>query len=251
MRNSELEHWQAELVGKSPEQVLAWAYARFSPERVGFATSLGAEDQVVLDLLVRATPCPVVFTLDTGRLFSETHDTIDRTCERYGVSMRVLSPDAREIEAMVAQHGINLFRASRELRQRCCQVRKVNVLRRALAPLELWITGLRREQAVTRNDMAIIEWDEAFGLWKLNPLLDWSSDQVWAHIRNHRVPYSVLHDRGYPSIGCAPCTRAVAPGEDARAGRWWWEAPEHKECGLHWQDGKPVRIKRGPHGTPV
>jgi phosphoadenosine phosphosulfate reductase len=153
----------------------------------------------------------------------------------------VLFPDPRDVEAMVNRHGPNLFLQSVELRKECCRVRKVLPLRRELAALDAWVTGLRREQADTRIGLDRIEWDDANGLYKVNPLADWTTEQVWEYIRAHDVPYSRLHERGYPSIGCAPCTRAVDPGEDLRAGRWWWELPEHKECGLHWKDGKLVR----------
>jgi phosphoadenosine phosphosulfate reductase len=232
-----------ELSGKSAQEALEWAFAHFSREKVALATSFGAEDQVLTDMVARVTEHPIVFTLDTGRLFQETYDTIDRTRERYGITIEVLFPDRAEVEAMVLEHGPNLFFESRELRKLCCQVRKVNVLRRKLAGFDLWITGVRREQAITRVGRSILEWDESFGLLKLNPLYAWSTTEVWSYIQKHGVPYNPLHDRDYPSIGCAPCTRAVSAGEDIRAGRWWWEGPEAKECGLHWQDGKPVRAK--------
>lgn len=234
---------QRELDGKDSMQVLEWAFSRYAHDKVGLATSLGAEDQVLTDMAVQVTSQPIIFTLDTGRLFSEAYDTIDRTRKRYGIAIEVLFPDRSEVEAMVREHGPNLFYESRELRKLCCQVRKVNVLRKRLAGLDLWITGLRREQSATRESRTLLEWDETFGLLKLSPLLDWSTSQVWAYIREHEVPYNLLHDQGYPSIGCAPCTRAVATGEDSRAGRWWWEDAEPKECGLHWQDGKPMRAE--------
>jgi phosphoadenosine phosphosulfate reductase len=224
--------------------LLAYAAKRFAG-RVAFATSLGAEDQVLTDMLARVAPRVCVFTLDTGRLPQETHDLIDSTRERYGIRIEVLFPDRAEVEALVSEKGANLFYRSIEGRKSCCQVRKVLPLRRKLAGLDAWITGLRREQAVTRQEVRTVEWDSANGLIKLNPLADWTAEQVWEYIRLHDVPYSALHERGYPSIGCGPCTRAVRPGEDARAGRWWWETPEQKECGLHVVDGRLVR-KGGP-----
>ena len=222
-----------DLESRPAEEVLAWALAEFHP-RIALASSFGAEDVVLVDMLVRLNPSPRVFTLDTGRLPAETYDLIDAIRARYGLAIEVYFPQADAVEAMVREHGVNLFYASVEQRKRCCGVRKVEPLGRALAGLGAWITGLRREQAVTRTTVGKIEVDaDHGGIVKLNPLADWTGDQVWAYIRAHHVPYNPLHDRGYPSIGCAPCTRAVAPGEDPRAGRWWWEQPETRECGLH------------------
>lgn len=179
-------------------------------------------------------PSVRIFTLDTGRLHAETYSLIDTVRDRYGCAIEVYVPEPAPVEAMVRAHGVNLFYESVELRKQCCGVRKVAPLGRALTGLEAWITGLRREQAVTRTRIAKIEIDvDHGGIVKLNPLADWTAEDVWRYIRAHRVPYNALHDRGYPSIGCAPCTRAVPPGEDERSGRWWWEGPETKECGLH------------------
>jgi phosphoadenosine phosphosulfate reductase len=197
------------------------------------ASSFGVEDMVLADLIARHALPIGIFTLDTGRLPEETHALIDRTRERYGVSVDVHAPEARALEAFVREHGANAFRRSVELRQACCAVRKTAPLARALAGKGAWITGLRRAQSVTRAEIALEEIDAVHGLPKFNPLADWSTDEVWDYVARHDVPYSPLHDRGYPSIGCAPCTRAIEPGEDIRAGRWWWESPEHKECGLH------------------
>jgi phosphoadenosine phosphosulfate reductase len=198
-----------------------------------FANSLGAEDMVLTDIIFEDELPIEVFTLDTGRLPNETYALLDAIAARYGARPRVLFPRSDAVEAYVASHGVNGFYNSVELRKACCHIRKVEPLRRALAGKKAWITGLRREQAVTREDLAVQSFDAANGLMKFNPLADWSHDEVWAYIRTHAVPYNALHDRGYPSIGCAPCTRAVAPGEDVRAGRWWWEKPDSKECGLH------------------
>jgi phosphoadenosine phosphosulfate reductase len=173
-----------------------------------------------------------VFTLDTGRLFPETYELIARTSERY-VPVRVYFPDATEVEEMVVAHGIDLFRDSVAARKRCCEVRKVRPLRRAQAGLEAWACGLRSGQGATRKHVDVVEWDEAAALVKINPLASWSEDDVWAYAREHDVVYNPLHDSGFPSIGCAPCTRAIEPGEDVRAGRWWWESAEQRECGLH------------------
>jgi phosphoadenosine phosphosulfate reductase len=243
MTRDEIDQMKRRLYGMSSEEMLVWAVSLFTPAKVAFATSLGAEDQVLTDLLSRLSRPPLIFTLDTGRLFQETYDTLEGTQQHYGVEIELLFPEHSEVETLVRANGPNLFYRSREKRKLCCRVRKVNSLTRRLRGFELWITGLRREQAITRETMAVLEWDDTFGLLKLNPLLEWSTAEVWSYIREHRVPYHPLHDQGYPSIGCAPCTRAVKDGEDLRAGRWWWEEPEHKECGLHWQEGKPVRAK--------
>jgi len=229
------------LEGRGPRDVLSWACERFGASRVGIASSLSAEDQVLAWAASGLDPRPVLFMLDTGRHFPETLDLVDATRERYGLRFEVLYPRAEDVEAMVAEHGMNLFYRSPELRRRCCQVRKVDVLVRRLATLSAWVTGQRRQQSVTRAALEVVEWDEAHGLVKLNPLAAWTVEEVWDHVREHDVPVNPLHARGFPSIGCAPCTRAVAPGEDVRAGRWWWEQPGQKECGLHVQGGRLVR----------
>ena len=228
----ELEEILRQTRGLDARPLLAYAIERFG-DNVALASSFGAEDQVLTDLLTQLTDRPHVFTLDTGRLPQETHDLIDATRARYSLSIEVLVPDHLPVEELVAQHGMNSFLHSVASRKACCHVRKVLPLRRKLSQLRAWITGLRRQQSLTRAEVAAVEWDDANGLIKFNPLADWTDGQVWDYIRRHNVPYNALHDRGYPSIGCAPCTRAVAPGEDLRAGRWWWESPEHKECGLH------------------
>ncbi len=220
-----------DLEARTATEVLRWALDRFG-DRVALASSFGAEDVVVIDLLSRLAPKPRVFTLDTGRLPQPTYDLIDRLRERYRLEVEVHFPDTRAVEQMVREAGVNLFYRSIEERKRCCGVRKVEPLGRALAGLDAWITGLRREQAVTRGATPRAE-VEASGRVKVAPLADWTHAQVWAYIREQDVPYNALHDRGYPSLGCEPCTRAVAPGEDERAGRWWWERPETRECGLH------------------
>ncbi len=210
-----------------------------------FASSFGAEDMVLLDLIAKLGLDVDVFTLDTGRLPQETHDLIARARSEYGRPIRILFPDAAEVEAFVASHGSNAFYEGIELRKRCCEIRKLVPLRRALQGKRLWITGLRREQSVTRADVAVLEHDAGNGLMKLNPLADWSEQEVWAYLRKLDVPVNALHARGYPSIGCAPCTRAVQPGEDPRAGRWWWEQPTSRECGLHLDpQGRLVRTAR-------
>ncbi|TCL62170.1 phosphoadenylylsulfate reductase (thioredoxin) [Hydrogenispora ethanolica] len=211
--------------------------------RIALASSLGAEDQVLTDMLLAIDPAARIFVLDTGRLPQETYATIQATMRRYHFHYEIYAPDSAELEALVREHGPDLFYESIELRQQCCQVRKLQPLQRVLGTLDVWITGLRREQAVTRTATQTIEWDEAHQLLKLNPLANWTTEEVWQYLRDHQVPYNPLHDRNYPSIGCAPCTRAIAAGEDLRAGRWWWEAPEHKECGLHYRNGRLERVR--------
>ncbi len=200
---------------------------------VAFASSLGAEDMVVTDAIFSADLPIAVFTLDTGRLPRETLDLLERMRRRYSREVEVFRPDADEVVRYVSAHGANAFYESVELRKRCCYIRKVEPLARALAGRDAWITGLRRSQSVTRMDLPLRELDVTQGLVKFNPLADWSEAQVWGYVRSREVPYNALHDRGYPSIGCDPCTRAVRPGEDIRAGRWWWESRDSKECGIH------------------
>jgi len=201
--------------------------------KIALSSSLGMEDQVLTHIVCNIDKTTKIFTLDTGRLFPETYDLIHRTNHKYGIKMSVYFPDAKEVEEMVNTKGINLFFESVENRKLCCNIRKIQPLKRAFAGLDVWICGLRREQSVTRQDMQRIEWDEANGIIKLNPLIDWTEQEVRDFIKTHGVPYNPLHDKGYPSIGCQPCTRAIFAGEDIRAGRWWWENPDTKECGLH------------------
>jgi len=203
----------------------------------GLASSFGAEDMVLIDMIARATLPIDVFTLDTGRLPDETHALIDRVRSVYRIEIDVHFPAAPVVEPFVRVHGVNAFYESAALRERCCEIRKAEPLLRALAGRRSWITGLRREQSVTRREIATEEWDVVHGLAKFNPIADWTRGEVWSYIRMHHVPYNALHDQGYASIGCAPCTRAIEPGEDERAGRWWWENPERKECGLHRRPG--------------
>jgi phosphoadenosine phosphosulfate reductase len=219
------------------------ATERYAP--AAFASSFGAEDMVILDLIHRLRPGVEIFTLDTGRLPEQTHALIAAARTRYGLPIRVLHPDAVDLEDFVATHGVNAFYESIELRKRCCEIRKLRPLRRALQGKRLWITGLRREQSVTRADVPVLANDTANGLMKLNPLADWSETDVWAYVERFDVPTNALHRQGYPSIGCAPCTRPVQPGEDARSGRWWWERPDSRECGLHRDpQGRLVRAAR-------
>jgi len=208
-----------------------------------FASSLAAEDMVLTDLILRAKLPIGIFSLETGRLHKETLGMLDRINETYGYDVALYKPEPTAVDAYVQQNGLNAFYDSVEMRKECCRIRKVEPLKRALAGNKAWVTGQRRAQSTTRAELAVQENDEAHGLTKFNPLADWSEEDVWNYIRANKVPYNPLHDKGYPSIGCEPCTRAIQPGEDVRAGRWWWENPESKECGLHVVDGKLVRIK--------
>ena len=198
-----------------------------------FASSLAAEDMVLTDLILRAKLPIRIFTLETGRLHKETLGMLDRVREVYGYEIEPYKPDAAAVDAYVSANGLNAFYDSVEMRKECCRIRKVEPLNRALAGNKAWITGQRRAQSTTRSELAVQEDDAAHGMQKFNPLADWSEEDVWNYIRSNGVPYNPLHDKGYPSIGCEPCTRAIQPGEDIRAGRWWWESADQKECGLH------------------
>jgi phosphoadenosine phosphosulfate reductase len=231
-------------------EVLQAALQALGQERLALASSFGAEDMVLIDLFARLVDKPRVFTLDTGRLPQETYDLMDATRRRYGIDVEVYFPHPIDVEAMVRGRGLNLFYDSIEDRKDCCGVRKVEPLKRALATVDGWITGLRRDQIVTRAETPKIGIDRDHGgIWKVAPLAAWTRDQVWAYIRRHEVPYNALHDQGFASIGCAPCTRAIQPGDDERAGRWWWEEPAQRECGIHFDpsSGKmvPNEPKRG------
>ncbi len=209
-----------------------------------FASSLAAEDMVLTDLILRKQLNIAIFSLETGRLHAETLAMLDRIKAHYGSEISLFKPDPAAVENYVARHGLNAFYDSVEMRKECCRIRKVEPLNLALANKKAWITGQRRAQSSTRAELAMQEEDAAHAMQKFNPLTDWSEDDVWHYIRSNNVPYNALHDKGYPSIGCEPCTRAIVPGEDVRAGRWWWENPESKECGLHVVDGKLIRIKQ-------
>lgn len=227
-----IEAWNKQLQGKTPQEVIAFFLNHFK-EKIALSTSMGLEDQVLTHMASEIDRKAKIFTLDTGRLFPEAYDLIDRTVKKYKITIEVFFPDASDVEQMVAGKGINLFYDSIENRKLCCHLRKIKPLMRATKNLDAWITGLRHEQAVTRKDLKLVEWDKVNGLIKINPLIDWTEQQVWGYVDKHNVPVNPLHKKGFASIGCQPCTRAIQPGEDIRAGRWWWENPETKECGLH------------------
>ena len=217
----------------SPQDILAWASQNLGSS-VALATSFQVQGMVLVDMFAKTDPEARIFTLDTGRLHSHTYDAMERTREKYDIDIEVLFPDRTEVEEMVTSHGVNLFYKSIENRRLCCQVRKTNPLNGFLKNLNAWITSIRTDQTEQRAYSTKFEIDYLHGkMLKINPILDWTTDQVWDYVRKNDVPYNKLHDMGYPSIGCAPCTRAVEKGEDPRAGRWWWEQGSDKECGIH------------------
>lgn len=238
MNQDEARKLSREFEPQPPEALLGWAFKKFGAKIV-IASSFGAEDVALIDMAVRVNPKARIVTLDTGRLPEETYAVMDAVKLKYGVKIEVFFPDAARVETLVREKGFSSFKESVENRKECCRIRKVEPLQRALLGLDAWITGQRRNQSVTRTEIGKVETDAAQGsggpggIVKINPLADWDEDRVWNYIRTNRVPYNKLFDAGYRSIGCAPCTRAVTAGEDERAGRWWWESPEHKECGLH------------------
>ncbi len=236
-----------EFDNEDPQRVLKWTLDNLHPN-VALASSFGAEDVVVIDMLVKTNPAARIFTLDTGRLNQETYDVMDAIRNKYKINIEVMFPNQDEVEQMVRTRGINLFYKGLDNRKLCCGVRKVNPLKRILSTLDGWITGIRGDQTLNREDAEKFEIDEQFGgILKVNPIIDWSWEQVWDYIKANDIPYNKLHDIGYPSIGCEPCTRAVKPGEDLRAGRWWWENDSDKECGLHADHGgahPPIAVQR-------
>jgi phosphoadenosine phosphosulfate reductase len=237
---SDLHARLSALIGET-QGILQRIARDFSP--AVFASSLAAEDMVLTDMILKAALPISIFSLETGRLHKETLEVLDKVKAHYGYEIALYRPQPELVEEYVTKNGLNAFYDSVDMRKECCRVRKVEPLGRALAGKQAWITGQRRAQSTTRAELAVQEDDTAHGMAKFNPLADWSEQDVWEYIRTNGVPYNALHERGYPSIGCEPCTRAIQPGEDVRAGRWWWENPESKECGLHLVDGKLIRIK--------
>lgn len=229
----DVKNLNREFERSSPEDILAWASANLG-RSVALATSFQVQGMVLVDMFAKANPEARIFTLDTGRLHSHTYDAMEKTREKYGINIEVLFPDRDEVEEMVTSRGVNLFYKSVENRRLCCQVRKTNPLNGYLKTLDAWITSIRADQTAQRAESSKFEIDYLHGrMLKINPMLDWTTEQVWEYVRKNDVPYNKLHDMGYPSIGCAPCTRAVEEGEDPRAGRWWWEQGSDKECGIH------------------
>lgn len=223
---------------KTPQEVIKWSFDNLHP-RLAMASSFGAEDVVVIDMMMKINPKARIFTLDTGRLNQETYDVMDEIRKKYNVNIEVMFPDQNEVEQMVRVNGLNLFYHSVGNRKLCCGIRKVHPLNRILSTLDGWITGLRADQTEVRSNANKIELDEQHnGIIKINPIIEWTWDQTWDYIKKNNIPYNKLHDKGFPSIGCEPCTRAIKPGEPLRAGRWWWESDSQKECGLHANHGK-------------
>ena len=237
----EVQNLEKSMRDKSAAEILTWAIETYG-ERIALASSFGAEDVAIIHMMSKIDRDKTrVFTLDTGRLNQETYDVMDEIRKKYGILVDVYCPDHHELESMLRTHRMNLMYDSVENRKLCCEIRKVHPLDRALRNMSGWITGLRRQQAFTRSAIDKIEIDSIHNdIIKINPLADWDNDMVWSYIKHNDVPYNKLHDKGYPSIGCEPCTRAVEPNEDPRSGRWWWESSAHKECGLHWD---PAKIK--------
>jgi len=218
---------------KSAQDILQWGIEKYG-KRLGLACSFGVEDMVLVDMLSKTDGPFTIFTIDTGRLHEETLETADRIRGKYGAEIKTYFPDAKAVEELVRAKGFYSFRESRENRLECCGIRKVEPLKRALAELDAWVTGLRRDQNVTRTSIGkVVEDKDHPPLIKINPLADWTEKQVWDYVKEHDVPVNPLHKLNYPSIGCKPCTRPIQPGEDIRAGRWWWENPDNKECGFH------------------
>lgn len=220
-----------ELKNSSAKEVIGYFVDNF--KNVALSSSLGVEDQVLTDLLLKKDKNANIFTLDTGRLHPETYDVMDATNLKYQIKINVFFPQNNLVQELYQTQGVNGHYESIDNRKNCCNIRKIEPLKRALKDVEIWITGLRASQSVTRVDMPLVEYDAAFDVIKVNPLISWSESDVWDYVKENSVPTNKLHKMGFPSIGCAPCTRAIKEGEDIRAGRWWWENPEHKECGLH------------------
>ncbi|KUG23007.1 phosphoadenylyl-sulfate reductase / adenylyl-sulfate reductase [hydrocarbon metagenome] len=242
MQPNDIKEMISRFRDKEPDEILCHflsVYADHSAkgkDRIALASSLGAEDQVLTHMVLSIRPDARVFILDTGRFHEKTYELINATRKHYGINFEMVFPERADVEELERVYGPNDIYESADKRKHCCHIRKVKPLMKVLSTLDVWITGLRRDQAVTRKKINNVEWDELNRLVKLNPLADWDEDQVWQYIRKHSIPYNPLHDMGYRSIGCAPCTRPVKQGEDIRAGRWWWETPGQKECGLHIND---------------
>jgi len=241
-----LEAVRRELDGQPALDIVRWCYENFEPGHIALSTSFGAEGMVLLDMIMQVCQSPRVFTIDTGRMFQETYDVWQKVIEKYNIPIEVCYPDAGDINAMVKEQGPNLFYKSVENRKRCCYVRKVAPLRPALRDTHVWLTALRRGQSESRSEIPVIDFVPDYGLYKVCPLYQWSEETVWEYIRNNGVPFNELYNRGFRTIGCRPCSRAIGPHEDTRAGRWWWEKETAKECGIHVHGGKVQRKPKPP-----
>ncbi len=236
MKNKIIE-WNRQFRDASIDQFLSYFLNKYD-DRYVVASSLSYEDQINTHVSLKIRPNARIFILDTGRLHKETYDVIDQTSLLYDFKYEILKPNERDVSNMVNKFGLNLFYDSIDNRKKCCSVRKVEPLSRVLSTADVWVTGLRSQQSVTRTSLELVQWDDTFNLLKLNPLANWTEDEVKEFVRINKIPFNKLHEKGYPSIGCEPCTRAIKDDEDIRSGRWWWEDPEHKECGLHVVNGK-------------
>ncbi|MDH5560428.1 MAG: phosphoadenylyl-sulfate reductase [Deltaproteobacteria bacterium] len=228
-----LEYYQKQLKNKTSLEIIQWCAEEFRSEKIAFATSLGIEDQVITHLQAQSEFYPRIFSLDTGRLFQEVYDCIQSTVDRYHIKIEILFPQTSQIDSLYSSYGPNPFYASQELRKLCCDIRKVKPLRKALDGMDAWITGQRKQQSETRQNLGAVEWDSIHGIYKINPLYYWSEEETLNYIKAEKIPYNRLYDRGYRSLGCAPCTRPIGKDDDFRSGRWWWESKNHKECGIH------------------
>lgn len=224
--------------------MIKWTYSCFPAEAIKASTSFGAEGMALLHMLIRLVPRPRIFTIDTGRIFQETYDVWQKTVDRYGVSIESYSPDPADLMELVQNSGPNLFFRSVAERKKCCEVRKVRPLRRALEGAQVWIAAIRKGQSESRSETEAVSFAEAYGVYKVCPLFLWSEEDVWEYIRSNNLPYNRLHDQGYPTIGCCPCTRPARPAAGLRSGRWWWEEGGDKECGLHMENGKVKRASK-------
>jgi phosphoadenosine phosphosulfate reductase len=233
--DTQAEDYSRKFNEASAEEILSFFLHKYKGKIVQ-AASMGAEDQVLTHMICAIDKSIRIITLDTRRLFQETYDLIAETNIHFSINIEIYFPDNIKVEEMIKEKGINLFYESVENRKLCCGIRKNEPLNRALQGMDVWICGLRKDQTVARFYNKVVEWDDQHGLLKINPLINWTEKQVWNYIREHNIPYNVLHDRGFPSVGCQPCTRAILPGEDSRSGRWWWEKEDDKECGLHNQE---------------
>lgn len=233
MDRQDIDKLNFEFGDKSPEEIINFAIGRFGVPKTALASSLSIEDQMLTDIFVKTVENPRIFFIDTGRHFQSTYDLMQETASIYGIRYEIYAPRHEELEKIVTEHGPNLFYESVDLRKRCCEVRKVEPLKRVLTTLDVWVCGLRKEQSSTRDGIKLFEWDNTHKILKINPLANWSEAMVLEYIKNQKIPYNSLYNKDFRSIGCQPCTRAVKVGEDVRSGRWWWEDPDKKECGLH------------------
>jgi len=244
-----LEKINKDLEGKTALDIVKWAYNTFEHDFVKLSTSFGAEGIALIHMLANTVESPRIFTIDTGRLFHSTYDVWQEVIDKYNVNIETYYPDANDVAELVSKAGPNLFYKSVENRKKCCYVRKVKPLKKALDDAQAWISGLRRSQAESRGSIQTVSFNETHDCYKIAPLVNWSEADVWEYIRNNGIPYDKHHDRGYFTIGCEPCTRPVRPAEGLRSGRWWWEDAEQKECGLHIEDGKIIKKKQTSNWT--